>query len=255
MHRRMPILIVALFTIIGFTGVALASCTGPSCVYVPVIAIERTPTPIPTPIPLVLSSLVIQISEMKSGYTLDTFQELTNADAAKGYKDPKGALRAFAEQGRESSWRAVYFSTDYLFSDAVGVSSQVTRYLTVDGATLGFQYTVGKAQQDHADYRLFNITAPCCPVVGFRRTFTDDGLTYDQFDIITQARRYVSDVQVISLAGSISVDQAVAYANIPLIHILNTPQVMHSDAQTTSFVYQPNASPSLESLRAALTPR
>lgn len=234
--KRLAIL-VSIAALLIAAGVALAApdCTTVRCVYLPVVTNPPpTPTPIPTPIPPSISTLVIQLSEMRSGYTRDTFQEVTNADAAKNYKDPAAAAAAFAQQGRETSWYVKYFSTDYLFSDAIAVANQAYRYLTIEGASQGFQYSLGKTLQDHPDYRPFNVNAPCCPIIGLRRTFTASGTSYDQFYIIVQAGRYVTDVQVIGLTGSISVDRALYYANLALVHLLNTPQALRSDAQPSS---------------------
>lgn len=239
--RRWIVLGIAAALLCVVVGVALAApdCTAVRCVYLPIIRIPPpTPTPIPTPVPPAISTLVIQLAEMKSGYTQDTFKELTNADAAKNYADPNAAALAFQQQGRETSWISDYSSLDYPYSDAIVVSNQVFRYLTITGASDGFQYTIAKILHDRPDFRPFNITAPCCPIVGFRRTFTDSGHNYDQFDIIVQAGRYVSEVQVIGLTGYITVDRAIYYTNIPLVHILNTPQVVQSDAPPLPHVQQ-----------------
>jgi hypothetical protein len=74
---------------------------------------------------------------MASGYVLDTSKEITNAEAAKSYHDPKAAAKAFQQQGRVTSWFRIFTSTDYLFSDALGVGNPAIRYLTVDGASQG----------------------------------------------------------------------------------------------------------------------
>lgn len=258
MHRSKPLLILTICTLIICAGIALVQAQATPTAYLPLIHVEIPPTPIPTPIPPNISTLPIQLAEMKSGFVLETFKEVTNADAAKGYKDQKGALKAFQTQGRETSWYAVYTSVDYEFSDALIVASQVNRYLTTDGAIQGFQLAVGKAQQDHPDYRQFALSAPCCPtIIGFRRTFTQDNLTVDQFDTIVEYGRYVSEVQMIGLTGVVGPDLAAAYGSIALTHIFNTPQVIQSSDHSMPAGQIPPAGavPSLESLRAAMTPR
>lgn len=193
-----------------------------------------TPLPTPTPIPPALQTLTIQLREMKSGYVRETFREVLNSEAAKSYKDPKATLAAFQAQGRETSWLAAYTSTDYLFSDAIGVSSQVYRFLTPVGAVQGHAYIVAEIRRDDPDFAPFNVSAPCCPVVALRRTFKRGSLTYDEFDISTQYGRYVTDVQVIGLAGSVSASRAVAYANLALNHIYTVPQAMTTNERASA---------------------
>jgi hypothetical protein len=223
MHRRVPLLIAVVFVAIATWGIASAAdCSVSTCVYLPIVL--APPTPIPTPIPAPIQTLTIQLSEMRSGYTLDASQAISNADAAKSYTDPAAALAAFQQQGRETSWFVRYLSTDYLFSDAAGVSNQVYRYQTPDGASAGMAYSVTRATQDHPDYRLFNVSAPCCPIVGLRRTFTIGKSSYDMFYVVMRTGRYVADVQVIGLTGFITVDRALYYAQLALNHIYATPQ-------------------------------
>ena len=185
-----------------------------------------TPSPIPTPIPPPLETLTIQLSEMKSGYTLDASQVVTNAQAAQTYKDPKAALKAFQQQGRETSYYVRYLSTDYLFSDAVGVADQVYRYTSAAGAVQGQAYSLAETRRDKPDFRPFNVSTPCCPTVGLRRTFTDNGSTFDQFLISIQVGRYVIDVQSIGLSGSLSVSRAIYYSQLALNHVYETPQTI-----------------------------
>jgi len=209
-----------------------------------------TATPVPTPVPPDISTLVIQLSEMKSGYVRDTWTERTNADAAKGYHDPKAAAAAFAAQGRETSWIAQYSSTDYAFSDALAVSSQVFRYLTSSGASDGMGYTVAESMRDHADFRSFNVSVPCCPTIRLRRTFTQDGYRYDHFLIIVQVGRYVTETQAIGLSGSLTVSRATAYAQLAVNHLTPVPQAMHADDVPAAA-----SAPQSDTLQAALSPR
>lgn len=219
---RAKLTIIILLLLLGF-GVVFAPPSDAGTTYLP-MAFAPPPTPVPTPVPPPINTLTIQLSEMKSGYVQDTSKEVTNAEAAKTYHDPTAALASFQAQGRETSWYVLYTSTDYLFSDAVGVSNQVYRYLTTTGATDGFDYTIDEALLDHPDFRPFNISAPCCPVVGLRRTFTSNNRTYDHFLIIIQVGRYVTEVEVIGLVGVVSVDRAIQYAQLALNHLAATPQ-------------------------------
>lgn len=231
-HRVILALAIVLAGATTSTILADPDCAVSRCVYLPTVQYAPLPTPVPTPIPPAMETLVIQLSQMRSGYTRQVFGEVTNTDAAKNYADPKAVALAFQQQGRETSWRVTYGSTDYLTSDAIAVGNQVYRYLTPDGAAQGFSYSINKTFQDHPEYRVFNLSAPCCPITGLRRSFTDSGTRYDQFYIIVRSGRYVTDVQVVGLAGVVSVDRAVAYANLALLHLLNTPQTIQFDAAT-----------------------
>jgi hypothetical protein len=209
-----------------------------------------TPTPIPTPTPPDISTLVIQLGQMKSGYVRDDWRAVTNADAAQTYANPKAAEAAFTAQGRETSWYARYTSTDYLFSDALGVSSQVYRYLTIDGATAGREYILAEEIRDNPNFRPFGVSAPCCPVIGVRQTIKSGNLTADNYYIIMQNGRYVAHVEVIGLSGSVSVSRAISYANLALNHIYAVPQVIHVDADLA-----PAGEPQPGTINAALSLR
>lgn len=192
----------------------------------PTLTPVPTVTPVPTPVPPDISTLVIQLSEMKSGYVRDEWHPVTNADAAKTYANPKDAATAFVAQGRETSWFAAYTSTDYPFTDALGVGNQVFRYLTTDGAAAGQAYSLAEAQRDRPDYRPFNISTPCCPTFGLRRTFKSGSLTIDQFLISVRIGRYVTEVQSLGLSGYFTVSDAIYYGQLSINHIYPVPQVM-----------------------------
>lgn len=209
-----------------------------------------TPSPVPTPVPPAIQTLVIQLSEMRSGYVRDEFEAVTNAQAAATYHDPKAAAAAFAKQGRETSWYAAYSSADYAFSDAIAVSSQVFRYLTAAGANQGLSYTVTESQRDHLDFRPFNLDAPCCPTIALRRTFKQDSFTLDHFLIISQVGRYVTETESIGLSGSLTVSRAVYYAQLALDHLTNTPQTIQADDLPA-----PASVPQPGTIDAALMPR
>lgn len=209
------------------------------------------PTPVVTPVPPDISSLVIQLSEMKSGYVRDVWQPVTNADAAKTYANPKAAAAAFLAQGRETSWNAKYSSTDYLFSDAIVVSSQVYRYLTPAGAGDGMAYTVAEAIHDHPEFRPFNLSAPpCCPTVALRYTFKSGSTYFDQYLIISQVGRYVTETQSIGVLGSFTLSRAVAYAQLALNHLTPVPQAMRAEELPA-----PVSAPQPNSFPAVLSPR
>jgi hypothetical protein len=186
-----------------------------------------TPTPVPTPVPPDISTLVIQLSEMKSGYVREDWREVTNAQAASTYHDPKAAAAAFKAQGREISWYAAYSSRDYVFSDAVGVSSQVYRFLTPAGAGDGMAYIVAEVMRDHPDFRPFNLGAPdCCPTIALRRTFKSGTTNIDHFLIISQVGRYVTETEPIGVLGSLTISRAIYYAQLALNHLTPVPQVI-----------------------------
>lgn len=218
--------------------------------YLALVFQDLPPTPVPTPVPLPIESLVIQLSEMRSGYTRERWELITNADAAKNYKDPKAAAAAFVKQGRETSWLAVYSSTDYPFSDAIAVGSQVYRYLTIDGASAGREYTTAEEIRDNPDFRPFNVSAPCCPIVGLRRTFKSNDLTIDDFYIIVQNGRYVASIEVLGLAGYLDVDRALYYAQLGLNHIYDVPQALRVEDGPA-----PASMPQIGTIDAALLPR
>jgi hypothetical protein len=105
--------------------------------------------------------------------------------------------------------------------------------------------------KDDPDFRAFNISVPCCPVVGLRRTLKSGGYTYDVFNISIQAGRYLTDVGVIGLAGSVSVDRAIYYAQLALDHVYTTPQVLRATADQESVAPVPASG----SVHDALIPR
>lgn len=187
-----------------------------------------TPSPIPTPIPPDIASLVIQLHEMKSGYVQDEFEVVTNVDAAKSYADPKAAAAAFVAQGRETSWVSAYSSVDYAFSDALAVSDQVFRYLTPSGAEAGQAATITESFHDHPDFKAFNISTPCCPTIGLRRTFKAGGLTVDHFLISVRVGRYVTEVESIGTIGYFTTSRAIYYAQMGLNHLTPVPQAMQA---------------------------
>lgn len=208
-----------------------------------------TPTPIPTPIPPDMSTLVIQLSEMKSGYVRDQWHEVTNAQAAATYADPKAAAAAFIAQGRETSWQAAYSSTDYPFSDALGVSNQLFRYLTPTGAEAGQAATITESFHDHPDFQVFNISTPCCPTIGLRRTFKSGTYTYDQFLISVRIGRYVTEVQSIGLSGYFTLSRAIYYTQLAINHVYPVPQAMHVGDMSASV-----SAPQPDTIDAALSP-
>lgn len=187
-----------------------------------------SPTPIPTPTPPDISTLVIQLHEMKSGYVQDEFEAVTNAEAAKTYADPKAAAAAFIAQGRETSWVSAYSSTDYAFSDALVVSDQVFRYLTPAGAEAGQAATIAESFHDHPDFKAFNISTPCCPTIGLRRTFKAGSLTVDHFLISVRVGRYVTEVESIGVSGYFTTSRAIYYAQLSLNHLTPVPQTMQA---------------------------
>lgn len=218
--------------------------------YLALVFQNLPPTPVPTPVPPAIETLVIQLGEMRSGYVRENWKPVTNAEAAATYRDPKAAAAAFAQQGRETSWYALYTSTDYPLTDALGVSSQVYRYSTIEGATAGREYTTAEQIRDNPDFRPFNVSAPCCPVVGLRRTFKSNNLTLDNFYIIMQNGRYVAHVEILAVAGAVSVSKAIAYAQLGLNHITTVPQILRAVDSPASA-----AAPQLGTIDAALLPR
>jgi hypothetical protein len=174
---------------------------------------------------------------------------VTNADAAKGYKDPKVAAAAFVAQGRETSWHVKYSSSDYAFSDALVVSNQVFRYLTPTGAGQGLSYTVNETLRDHPDFRPFNLNVPCCPTVALRRTFKEDTSHLDHFLIISQLGRYVTVTESIGFSGSLTLNRAIAYAQLGLDHLTPVPQTMQGSEQPA-----PAAEPQPGTITATILP-
>jgi hypothetical protein len=221
MRRFMPAL-AALLTTAVIAGLAYAQstpCVSASCGYMPLVQFEPTPTPVPPPPPL--NTLTIQLADMKPGYSLDESMEITNSSAAAGYPNPNAALKAFQSQGRETSWYVRYVSTDYLFSDAIGVADQVFRYTTADGAISGQNYVLLEVLSEHPEYQEFNTGSNA---IGFRRTFSDSGYNFVQFYISVQVGRYVTDVQVIGLNGSVTASRALQYAQIAVDRLAAVPQ-------------------------------
>lgn len=236
-------------TLIVCSPLIFAAPAAQTTSYLAMVFAYTPPTPIPTPVPPDISTLVIQLSQMKSGYVRDTWEALTNADAAKNYANPKAAAAAFIAQGRETSWLAAYNSTDYAFSDALVVSNQVFRYLTPDGAGAGQAYTVAEIVHDHPDFRPFNLSVPCCPTIALRRTFKQDTFNLDHFLIISQVGRYVTETDSIGISGSLTVSRAIAYAQLSLDRLTLVPQVMHADD-----VPALASAPHIETIDAAMTP-
>jgi hypothetical protein len=215
----------------------------------PTLTPVPTATPVPTPVPPDMSTLVIQLSEMASGYVRDEWHAISNADAAKTYRDPKATAAAFVAQGRETSWYGAYSSADYPFSDALGVSEQLYRYLTPEGAATGQAYTLAEAQRDRPDFRPFNISTPCCPTVGLRRTFRSGDFYLDQFLISVRIGRYVLEVNSIGISGYFDVDGAIYYTQLAIDHVYPVPQVMQvADAPA------PASAPQPDTIDAALSP-
>lgn len=223
---RQRVMVVVAF-VAGVVILATPDCAISRCVYLPVVQYSPppTPTPIPmTPVPAPISSLVIQPSDMSSAYNVDEFAEVTNAEAAKTYKDPKAALRAFQAQGRETSFYAGY-SADFPFFGALGVSDQVYRYSSPAGAVAGQAYTIAEHRRDHPGYQPFTFGFPCCPTQAFYRTFVDGEDTYEQYLFSVQVGRYITDVQVVAFLGGITAEQAVKYAQIAVDRLSATPQM------------------------------
>lgn len=217
---------VGLF-LLGAVGVALAApdCAVVHCISLPIVQYNPPPTIAPTPIPPVLSTLVIQPGDIQSGYAVEQFHEVTNADAAQTYKDPKATLKAFAQQGRESSWFVLYDTTLYAASDAIGISDQVYRYSTAAGATTGQAYALAETQRDKPDFHAITLTLPCCSTKALDRSFLENGVLFEQAFISIQVGRYVADVQVLwARSSTITVEQIVAYAQTGADHLLATPQ-------------------------------
>src|SRR3712207_9359733 len=91
-------------------------------------------------------------------------------------------------------------------------------------------------------------SVPCCPIVGVRRTFKND-FTYDDYYIIMQNGRYVANVELIGLAGSVSVSRALSYAQLALNHIVSVPQALQAEDGLA-----PASAPRPGSIDAALAP-
>lgn len=107
------------------------------------------PSPTPEPVPPDPADIVLYISEVPSGYATDDDYILTNEDAAKNYDDPKAALRAFKEQGREIAYFRS-FEHESIFNPATRFAEQVTRYLTPEGAIAGDDAFIKRAEKDGA---------------------------------------------------------------------------------------------------------
>lgn len=235
---RTTLALCALVLLIG-SPLIFAPISQAGDTYLPMVFyVPPTPTPEPTPVPPALQTLTIQLREMKSGYVRDIFREVPNSEAAKTYPNAKAALAAFAQQGRETSWQARYTSTDYLFSDAAGVSNQVYRFLTPAGAVQGHAFIVAEIRRDDPGFAPFNVTVPCCTVVALRRSFVSKGVTLEEFDISIQYGRYVTDVDIIAVRGSVTVSRAIAYAQLALNHIYTTPQPLITNERASAKVQQ-----------------
>lgn len=246
---RTTLAIMAIALMVG-APLIFAAPGGANTNYLAMVMHIVPPTPIPTPVPPAMESLVIQLSEMRSGYVRDTWQPISNADAAKSYRDPKAAAAAFIAQGRETSWNVLYSSRDYPFSDALVVGNQLFRYLTPDGAVAGQAYTLAEAQRDRPDYRPFNVSTPCCPTVGLRRTFKSGTTNLDQFLVSVRVGRYVTNVQVGGISGSITVSRVIYYAQLAINHLVDVPQVMHAVDSPA-----PASAPHIDTIDASFTPR
>lgn len=180
--------------------------------------------PTPTPIPPDISTLVIQRSELRAGFTTSEYRGVSNIEAVATYHDPKAAAAAFVAQGRETSWYGEYIAPVYASDDAIGVASQVYRYATAEGAAQGMLYTVAEVELDNPDFKPITVTVPCCATIARRRTFVLNNKTTDQFLIITQVGRYVTETQSIGVIGIFPISRAMYYAQMGLDHLLTTPQ-------------------------------
>lgn len=251
MSRELRVTLAIIAIVLIVCSPAIFAAPGPANTnYLAMVFHLVPPTPIPTPTPPDIATLVIQLSEMRSGYVRDTWRPISNVDAAKTYRDPKAAAAAFVTQGREISWNVIYSSTDYPFSDALVVGDQLFRYLTPDGAAAGQAYTLAEAQRDHPDYRPFNVSTPCCPTVGLRRTFKSGTTNLDQFLVSVRVGRYVTDVQVGGISGSLTTSRVIYYAQLAVNHLVDVPQVMHADESPA-----PASVPQRDTIGAALSPR
>jgi hypothetical protein len=173
--------------------------------------------------PPALETLVIQLSEMPELYQRSYSEEVTNAQAAVGYPDPVAAAAAFAAQGRETSWRALYTTTIFL-TDEFQVTSQVYRYQTPTGATQGLAYSVAELKRRSPDFQEVTVNLP--NTVALHHTFTYDigGATFEEYVMISQVGRYVTQTQTMALKGSLPLSRALTYTQLGLNHLTAIPQ-------------------------------
>lgn len=214
-HTNMGGLVHVAATASTATATATRTATATPAPNYLALIVRPPPTPTATPIPPSLATLVIQLVDMPSGFTVDEFREVTNAEAAQSYLDPAAALAAFAAQGRESAWFVRYLSDDYIFTDASGVSDQAVRYLTPEGADAGLDYAVADEVAEFPDYGTILIFPPieADRTVAKLRTYTSDGITYRKYFFALRKGRYVAIVQVVGLSSALNVhSKAAVYA-------------------------------------------
>jgi hypothetical protein len=219
MPRRAAALLATMVIAFVIAIASLARAQEPECqievtlvcsTYIPIV-MTTDPTPVPTAIPPTLDILVIQQRDMPSRFRVDKFHGVTNEEAAAGYADPAAALLAFQQQGRESSWY-VLFTSDISFSNASGVSDQVIRFATVEGADLGLDYAVQHEFSTSPGYY-----GPFPLGLGERsgyyiRTITEGETSWDEFFFVIRDGRYVALVQVVGISSALDTSEAKVYA-------------------------------------------
>ena len=215
------IAVIALLVAIGLVRAQPPGCQqgefALSCTtYAPVVIVPpptrtSSPTPAPptpTPVPPPLSAIVLQPADVSSDYLIDEFREFKNDEAAKGYANPKAALVAFAQQGRESSWIARYFSA---FDNPLGISDQGIRYLTEAGADAGLEYVIADVRADHPDAAPFSFSVGD-RTVALSWGFISNGHAYNEYYYAIRKGRYITLVWVIGYQADLTVSIANVFA-------------------------------------------
>lgn len=210
--QRRAATVVGIITIAFVVVIGLAQAQPPGCrqsdfgllcdTYLANITVAP-PTPTPPPD---LSTLVLQPSDVPSGFQVSRSEEVTNEEAAESYGDPVAALVAFQQQGRQSSWFVGYRGTATLVSD------QVIRYLTIEGANAGFDYSVANELQQWPDYG-----GPLSESYGDRavlyiREFMQGDIELVKFLFVIRQGSYVALVQITGTSDFMDTDTARAYA-------------------------------------------
>lgn len=172
--------------------------------YLPLITRIDPPPP--------LGALIIQQRDMPSGYTIDDLREIPNEEAAQRYSDPAAALAAFEAQGRESSYFVAYSSDDYYFTNAIGVSDQVVRFATPEGADVGMDYVIANVRQRNPEYGIIFALPLGDRMVALRRTFTENNLNLVHYYYGIRKGRSITLVQAIGLSSALSGGEAYDYA-------------------------------------------
>lgn len=148
--RRVPFIATVLALLI--VGVAAAQgypgqpVPQKPIVYLPAVQ-AAPPSLTPEPAPADPAAIVLHISEVPSGYSTDDDYTVTNEDAAKNYDDPKAALKAFKEQGREIAYFRS-FEHQSIFNPATRFAEQVTRYVTPEGALAGDDFYIKRVEKE-----------------------------------------------------------------------------------------------------------